>query len=106
MYGPPPCCKRKNESDMSVCANVYGLCWSTMLLAMVECAAPDVAPQAETLTYSQPLPAFNKPERPLRLVRLGCIALSPVADSTRRGLPAVCRRLIGREARAENPHQS
>src|SRR5271157_429161 len=40
MYGPPPCRKRKNESDMSVCANVYGLCWSTMPLAMMECAAP------------------------------------------------------------------
>ena len=30
----------KNESDRSVCANVYGLCWSTTLLAMMECAAP------------------------------------------------------------------
>ena len=30
----------KNESDRLVCANVYGLCWSTKLLAMMECAAP------------------------------------------------------------------
>ena len=30
----------KNESDRLVCANVYGLCWSTKLLASMECAAP------------------------------------------------------------------
>jgi hypothetical protein len=28
----------KNEGDRLVCANVYGLCWSTRLLAMMECA--------------------------------------------------------------------
>ena len=39
MYGPPPCCKRKNESDGLVCANVFGLCWESRLLARMECAA-------------------------------------------------------------------
>ena len=29
----------KNDGDRLVCANVYGLCWSTRLLAMMECAA-------------------------------------------------------------------
>ena len=29
----------KNESDRMVCANVFGLRWSTRLLAMMECAA-------------------------------------------------------------------
>ena len=28
----------KNDGDRLVCANVYGLCWSTRLLAMMECA--------------------------------------------------------------------
>src|SRR5438128_8463554 len=27
----------KNETDRLVCANVYGLCWSTKLRAMMEC---------------------------------------------------------------------
>ena len=39
MYGPPLCRKRKNESDRMVCANVFGLRWSTKLLALMECAA-------------------------------------------------------------------
>jgi hypothetical protein len=30
----------KNEGDMLVCANVYGLCWSIKPLALMECAAP------------------------------------------------------------------
>ena len=29
----------KSESDRLVCANVFGLCWSGSLLAMMECAA-------------------------------------------------------------------
>jgi hypothetical protein len=29
----------KNESDRMVCANVFGLCWSIKLLALMECAA-------------------------------------------------------------------
>src|SRR2546425_2580140 len=29
----------KNDGDRLVCANVYGLCWSTRLLALMECAA-------------------------------------------------------------------
>jgi hypothetical protein len=29
----------KNESDRMVCANVFGLRWSTKLLALMECAA-------------------------------------------------------------------
>jgi hypothetical protein len=29
----------KNESDRMVCANVFGLGWSTKLLALMECAA-------------------------------------------------------------------
>jgi hypothetical protein len=29
----------KNENDRMVCANVFGLRWSTKLLALMECAA-------------------------------------------------------------------
>jgi hypothetical protein len=32
--------KAKNEGDRLICANVFGLHWSTELLAMMECAAP------------------------------------------------------------------
>lgn len=32
--------QEKNEGDRFVCANVFGLLWSTRLLAMMECAAP------------------------------------------------------------------
>jgi len=35
----PLCRKAKNEGDRLVCANVFGLYWSTRLLAMMECAA-------------------------------------------------------------------
>ena len=33
MYGPPPFCKRKMQMTELVCANVFGLCWSSELLA-------------------------------------------------------------------------
>ena len=33
MYGPPPFLQAKNESDVLVCANVFGLCWRSDLLA-------------------------------------------------------------------------
>src|SRR5260370_26062926 len=39
MYGPPLCRKRKVGCHRSVCANVFGLCWSGSLLARMECAA-------------------------------------------------------------------
>jgi hypothetical protein len=39
MYGPPLRRKQKSERDRLVCANVYGLCWSSSLLARMECAA-------------------------------------------------------------------
>ena len=39
MYGPPPSSQAKNEADRQVCANVFGLSWSTVLLARMECAA-------------------------------------------------------------------
>jgi hypothetical protein len=43
--GNPECMVRassqaKNEGDVMVCANVYGLGWRTKLLALMECAAP------------------------------------------------------------------
>jgi len=40
MYGPPPYCKRKVRMTEMVCANVFGLYWSSELLALMECAAP------------------------------------------------------------------
>lgn len=40
MYGPPPFCKRRMRMQNMVCANVFGLCWSSDLLASMECAAP------------------------------------------------------------------
>jgi hypothetical protein len=33
MYGPPPFCKRKVRMTGLVCANVFGLDWSSELLA-------------------------------------------------------------------------
>jgi hypothetical protein len=33
MYGPPPFCKRKVRMTELVCANVFGLYWSSELLA-------------------------------------------------------------------------
>ena len=33
MYGPPPFCKRKMRMTELVCANVFGLYWSSELLA-------------------------------------------------------------------------
>ena len=33
MYGPPPFCKRKVRMTELVCANVFGLDWSSELLA-------------------------------------------------------------------------
>ena len=37
MYGPPPCRKRKVRRQV-VCANVFDLWWSVLLLARMECA--------------------------------------------------------------------
>jgi hypothetical protein len=39
MYGPPSFCKRKMKMTELVCANVFGLCRSSDLLAWMECAA-------------------------------------------------------------------
>src|ERR1700688_2369493 len=44
VVGKPECMVRRvvareNESDRMVCANVFGLRWSTKLLALMECAA-------------------------------------------------------------------
>ena len=33
MYGPPPFCKREMRMTELVCANVFGLYWSSELLA-------------------------------------------------------------------------
>ena len=52
MYGPPPFCKRKMRMTELVCANVSGLCWSSELLAWMECAA------LSSYLVTQPLKAF------------------------------------------------
>ena len=38
MYGPPHDCKKKPRARRQVCANVFGLYWRSVLLAMMSCA--------------------------------------------------------------------
>jgi hypothetical protein len=40
MYGPAALLQAKNEDDVMVCANVFGLLGSNKPLALMECAAP------------------------------------------------------------------
>ena len=53
MYGPPPFCKRKARMTELACANVFGLYWSSELLACMGCAA------LSSLLVTLPLKAFS-----------------------------------------------